>query len=416
VNQDSIGTPDKPLEIAVTQGRTNLYGRIFLDQNGDGVSQPDEPGLPLVPYNIRYRDGSYMGFNNTDLNGYAGFNEVFPFLNWMVVDSDSARYKQSGVHVVYDAGGPADGTAGGGNSNIAAGLANTIESATAHLPTELRVPGARYCAAADCPAGDTAGGSTGRVDPGYVPSEGWQGLLGQNSFIEFAMQQFAPNENGGIRGHVIYTSTRPFDDPALLLQLSWEPGVPNVKVNLYQEGVTADGTRSLTLVDSTTTTSWDDWAQGFRRNADGSLALGPDGKAIPNMSCPGQESTSPFYYTMQNSTQALNPNTPISSAGRFKCYDGWSMLNQVQPVPYNGMYRFPVCALRTTRPVETFLELDPKTYGTNCSICKPESHRWHADASGRQKYVVEVVVPDGYELVKGRKTRIFCSGMPMSPR
>ena len=150
---DTIGTTDAPLEIAVTQWRTNLYGRIFLDQNGDGVSQDEEPGLPLVPYNIRYRDGSYMGYNNTDLNGFAGFNEVFPFLNWLVVDTDSARYKQSGVHVVYDAGGPVDGTAGGGDSTIGAALANTIESPTAHLPTELRVPGARYCASADCPNG-----------------------------------------------------------------------------------------------------------------------------------------------------------------------------------------------------------------------------------------------------------------------
>ena len=128
----------------------NLYGRIFLDQDEDGVSDDDEPGLPLVPYNIRYRDGSYVGFNNTDLAGFAGFNEVFPFLNWMVVDTDSARHKLTGVHVVYDAGGPVDGTTGGGDSGIAHALANTIESTTADLPAELRVPGARYCADADC--------------------------------------------------------------------------------------------------------------------------------------------------------------------------------------------------------------------------------------------------------------------------
>ncbi|HZV54355.1 MAG TPA: hypothetical protein VFF82_05380, partial [Rhodocyclaceae bacterium] len=240
VDGDSIGTPAQPLEIAVTQWRTNLYGRVFLDQNGDNVSQKEEPGLPLVPYNIRYRDGSYVGFNNTDMAGNAGFNEVFPYLNWLVVDIDSARYKLSGVHVVYDAGGPVDGTTGGGTSDIAAGLANTIESPTAHLPVDLRIPGARYCASADCPAGDTAGGSTGRVDPPWASTQGWQGLLGQNSFIEYAMKPFAPGENGGIKGHVIYTSTRPFDDPALLLQLSWEPGVPNVTVNLYQEGTAAD--------------------------------------------------------------------------------------------------------------------------------------------------------------------------------
>jgi len=39
-------------------------------------SQEPSPGCPLVPYNIRYRDGSYTGFNNTDMAGYAGFNEV----------------------------------------------------------------------------------------------------------------------------------------------------------------------------------------------------------------------------------------------------------------------------------------------------------------------------------------------------
>ena len=33
---------------------------------------------------------------------------------------------------------------------------------------------------------------------GHSP-QGWQGLLGQNSFMEFAMRPFADDENGGIR-------------------------------------------------------------------------------------------------------------------------------------------------------------------------------------------------------------------------
>ncbi|MFP3802802.1 hypothetical protein, partial [Paraburkholderia sp. SIMBA_027] len=86
----------------------------------------------------------------TDLNGYAGFNEVFPLFNWYVAEADTTRFKQTGVHVVYDAGGPPDGTPGGGSSNIATNFANTVESATAHLPTNLRVPGAVYCNDADC--------------------------------------------------------------------------------------------------------------------------------------------------------------------------------------------------------------------------------------------------------------------------
>ena len=89
-----------------------------------------KPGLALVPTNIRFRDGSFSNFNNTDLDGNAGFNEVFPLFNWYVVETDSTRYKNTGTHVVYDAGGPADGhpaaasatppTAPCGNSAIAA--------------------------------------------------------------------------------------------------------------------------------------------------------------------------------------------------------------------------------------------------------------------------------------------------------
>jgi len=82
-------------------------------------------------------------------------------------------------------------------------------------------------------------------------SEGWQGFSGQNSFIEFGKTPYTTGENGGIRGHVIYASTRPFDDPRLLLQTSWEPLVPGVTINLYQEGTATDGTQSLKLVDTT---------------------------------------------------------------------------------------------------------------------------------------------------------------------
>jgi hypothetical protein len=73
VNQDAIGSAGAPLEIAVTQWRTNLYGRIFLDQNGiTSRRKRARSAAGAVP---PVRDGSFMGYNNTDLNGYAGFNE-----------------------------------------------------------------------------------------------------------------------------------------------------------------------------------------------------------------------------------------------------------------------------------------------------------------------------------------------------
>ncbi len=116
-----------------------------------------------------------------------------------------------------------------------------------------------------------------------------------------------------------YASTRPFDDPTLLVQNAWEPLVPNVQVNLYQESTNADGCDPLTLVDSTLTTSWDKWAQGFRTDGTGTgtLLQNTDGTANPvtkasnngyitNMNCPGQDPTSPFFQTLQGSKMWLD--------------------------------------------------------------------------------------------------------------
>src|SRR3974377_463366 len=88
----------------------------------------------------------------------------------------------------------------------------------------------------------------------------------------------------------------------MLVQTSWVPLVPHVAINLYQEGFAADGvTPTLTLVDTTVTSSWDKWAQGFR--SDGN----------PNMNCPGQApaptSTTPgdlFFYTLDHQPNWLN--------------------------------------------------------------------------------------------------------------
>ena len=90
------------------------------------MSRDTDPGLAMVPTNIRFRDGSISNRGATDLNGYMPFNEVFPLFNWYVVEADTTRYKQTGVHVVYDAGGQPDDPVNklGGQSKIAAYLAN----------------------------------------------------------------------------------------------------------------------------------------------------------------------------------------------------------------------------------------------------------------------------------------------------
>src|SRR6267378_347442 len=428
-------------DIAMNQWQANIYTRTFFDTNGDGVSNvdaqgnPTEPGLSLVSTNIRFRDGSFSNFNNTDLSGNAGFNEIFPLFSWYVVETTTTRYKSTGTHVVYDAGGPSDGstctgtgTTGNGTvcgkSNIAHFMANTAEQVP--LPPSLRIPGARYCASADCPTGDTAGGSTGRVDPPivhpYGSTYGWQGFSGQNSFIEFGKMPFPAGDNGGINGHVVYASTRPFDDPSLLLQLSWEPQIPHVTINLYQEGTAADGSQSLRLVDTTQTSSWDDWAQGFYPNTN-----------KPYMNCPGQgrdtgTTADIFFFTLLNQPDYLDLYNSqhggpavhtLPNNSQFKCYDGMHNWNQVQPAPYDGFYQFPsIIGRNPTTGAPTGAGSVNGTPGTrpgsNCTICVRNANDG-TPMLPAGKYVVEVVVPPNYELVKEEDKNILIGDTYIAP-
>jgi hypothetical protein len=398
-------------DIGVNGWKNNLSTRTFFDTNGDGVSQDNELGLSLVPTNVRYRDGSISNLNSTDLDGFAGFNEVFPIFNWYVVETDSNRYKNTGTHVINDAGGPADKSKSCGNgfpecgtSDLMANMARTKEDFS--LPTDLRFPGSVYCDKADCSGFSIANGpgssattnmSTGRIDPPWVTSYGWQSFMGQNQLLEFGKVPFKPGENGGIRGHVVYASTRPFDDPALLLQLTWEPQVPNVTINLYKKDFAADHvTPTLTKVDTTETSSWDKWAQGFRS------------PGVPNINCPGQDPSDPFYYTLENQPYLLDwynsqhaeiptAPTPLPYNAQYKCYDGMHNWNQLQPAPYDGMYKFPSV---TGRNPQTGVAT-----GTNCSICSTGPDGEPMLPTGT--YVVEMIVPPGYELVKEEDKNIL---------
>ena len=99
-------------------------------------------------------------------------------------------------------------------------------------------------------------------------------------------------------------------------------------------------TPTLKLVDTTKTSSFDDYAQGFR----------PDG-VTPNMNCPGQGASTGaipdlFFFSLYDQPNYLNfydsaarrtcDSRALPDNSQFKCYDGMHNWNQIQPAPYDG--------------------------------------------------------------------------------
>jgi hypothetical protein len=454
--------------IGVQQWQSNIYTRLFVDDNKNGIKDPDEIGVPQVYTRVKYRDGHNANTLLTDPDGIANFNETFPLFNWYVVEPDLGRYKRTGTHTVYDAGGPADGSSICGTTGVRPCgptghgydfLANTYESLP--LPADLSVPGAVYCATADCTAeaADFAAGtpttaekaqqnSTGRIDPPWVDSEGWSGMTSQGNWIEFGVAPFAAcppacatvtstapgsttpttkhvGENGGIHGHVTFAATRPFDSASLMIEQPWSPNVPRVTLNLYQEGFAADNvTPTLQLVDTTQSSSWDDWAQGFYPNSSAGSGTGAGQK--PYMSCPGQGTSTGtnadlFFFSLYDQPEYLDFYNSLHNGGtlhrlpynsQFKCYDSMHIWNQIQPAPYDGFYQF---------PSSTGINLTTgASLGTNCTVCVPnpdstDVYRVGSPMLPPGKYVVEVVMPPGYEVYKEEDKNLLIGDNYIAP-
>jgi hypothetical protein len=378
-NGSTIASGDTP----VFNWFTRIQETIYLDVNGNGVRDPGEPGLTNLVANVRFRDGTFSNRLTTDSSGNASHNELFPLFNWYVLENDQTRYKNTGVHIIYDAGGISDqkalasSLAPNGEYFSTLGVLNSTEAFP--VPAANRIPGAKYNP-----------GTTERIDPPSFITEGMQGFINQTEFVEWGKQAFAPGENGGISGLVYFASVRAFDDPRLKVQNLVEPGIPRVKVNLYQRVTNADGTTTDTLIDTTTSTSWDDWANGTTGG-------------LPNMSCPGNApaSTNPPSYVAGQTDPFIN-FTLGGNANQFKCYDGQHAFNQVQPAVYDGYYAFPTAACSICKPVAVV------NNATGAPLTNPDGSPAAAVPTlPPGQYVVEVVTPPGYEITKEEDKNIL---------
>jgi hypothetical protein len=396
----------QPLDIGtypVFTWNAQIWTNIYMDVNQNGIQDAGEPGLIQIPSRIRFRNGRFVNNQFTDIGGLAHFNETFPLFNWYTLESDTTRFKATGVHIVNDAGGPLD------SAGPYTAILNSTESFS--LPSNLRVPGAVYCGAGDAQCASTnfstthgaaggTGGSTGRIDPGTVTTEGFQAFAGEPLVVDWGKTPYVQNENGGIVGHVVYASTRPFDDPRMLFQNLWEPLVPGVTMNLYQENTGPNGTVNLTLVDTTKSASWDDWAQGFNATT-----------GLPNMNCPGQDPADPYgLYTLTGSRNYLNPTTALPNNSQYKCYDGMHNFNQVEPAPYDGRYKFPsdFCASHPggTIPGTSITCVTQANPANGNAVLNPNNLAFPA-VMPPGKYVVEEVTPANYEVVKEEDKNIL---------
>jgi len=309
---------------------------VFNDENGNGIWDGDELPIPEQAVNLRWRDGTMYQSMPTDGEGFVPFDEVFPFFSWLVAEVDFARFKATGVTVVVDAGGaiPTSDWTFGGQLNPQPQPEN--------------------------------GGAEYRTETGPVLTQAFQGFLGQTSVMMWGKKAYQPGENGGISGIVFYSTTRAEDDPAYGAAEPWEPGIPNVRVNLYtvtgfdENGYPIAGP----MVGTTTTDSWDD--------------------SVPT-GCPG-----------------ANPLDPVSPLD--KCYDGMRNWNQVRPGVFDGGYAFTeyypggitVDELGNITPVIEGEEPIPLVSG---------------------QYIVEVVPPRGYEIVKSQDRNVdFGDDYMVSPQ
>ncbi len=362
-----------------------VQNQIFADPNENGFRDPGEEGISDQVCNLRFRDGSIYASATTDPNGFLEFHETFPFFNWLIAEVDYTRFKPTGATVIVDNGGP------------------VLPDAGWNYPSRnILTPQPQFQADGTTPLiNPNTGNNLSRTDTGPAfLLEGIQTFLGQTNIIEWGKSTYnrvdkdnppegnfpGPEDvdqngngwfdgsNGGIAGIVHYATTRAEEDPRYAAAENWEPGIPRVQVNLYQDSnrdtviddLNNDGHVTLADVDNYPF-NWTDPAPGQQpqigpedidRNGNGIFDLGDA-----------------INYTRTDSWDDLPPTAcqgpPFVLHGQATdCYDGLRNFNQVRPGVFDGGYIF----------------LSPTP---NSSKSLPEG-----------TYIVEAVAPPGYELQK----------------
>jgi len=242
------------MDVGVFNWFTRINAGIFNDDDQDGFWDPTEIGIGPESQDVglRWRDGTIYQNFPTDNEGFAPFDETFPFFHWLVAEVSFGNKKATGVTYVIDAGGEVPADAGWAMPSFDE-LTPQAQCKPVDPVGDPDGPTVGYDpATGTCPAGTEAVNTNttnnlSRTEVGPSLTTGFQGFLGQTSVMQFGKTDYVGydfstpmptyvGENGGISGIVYYAITRAENEPQYAAAEEWEPGVPRVQVNLYADG------------------------------------------------------------------------------------------------------------------------------------------------------------------------------------
>lgn len=329
-------------EVSVFAWFGNFEGTVFFDTDLDGFPDPGEPGMPDQAINLRFTDGSIYKSTATDAAGNFSMTEVFPFYRFLIAEVDFLRYKATGATFEVDDGGTVD-------------PGQVIHP---QIQPDTLLP---Y-----------------RTEEGEVLLEAMLLYAGQTNRAHFGKNNYAGGENGGLSGIVYYATTRAENDPAWAAGDPWEPGIPRVQLNLYQDVnydaviddlADADTVATLADVDNYPL----DWAEGG--------TVGPEDldRNLNGIFDPGDAVSIVWTDSWDDNPPTGCVGDPIVVHGVTvpDCAEIYKRWNQMRPGVFDGGYAFTAYV--------------PNGIASGAPEVEGVPTGW---------YIVEVTVPPGYELVK----------------
>ncbi len=347
VNVPDPATAINLSNVAINSWFGRIQGSVFYDSDFDGFRDPGEFGIPDQAILLRFRDGTVYDATATDLTGAYSLPKVFPFFSWLVAEVDFARFTATGATVVADHGGEVLPDNGWNFPSF--DRLNPQEQPVININTGNPLSW------------------TEATPPGEdLLTLGVQTFLGQTNVIDWGKRDYNPGPpfndpvpNGGISGIVFYDTTRAENFPVDNLGEEWQPGIPRIQVNLYEDNINnvtlaqvpdgviddINGTAGIQLADVDNHPLG--WSTGTGPRGPEDVDDGFTGPVITlgnNIFDEGDAFqvtwTDSFDDETPTGCPGGDPNDPLWLTDPTRCYDGLRNYNQVRPALFDGGYAF----------------------------------------------------------------------------